>query len=255
MECAPDTLDAHALPSGETFFDELAERLLATCGATAGDLSAWRVLVPAMPMAVELRAALVRASATPLLLPRFDTLRNWVLASRIGEVPTPLPESERLVLLHEALRDKAWFDEAALWGIASEMAGLFDELTAAAVQLPADETELAVQLQQAYALRASVPLAFEARVVHELWKALAATGVPDAAAVYRLRLSRLARLAASCEEAQPLVVLLDAAPEESLDPAERDFLRRYGATHATHVFYPTPRESCATPLMTALDAA
>lgn len=255
MECGPGALDAHALTPGETFFDELAERLLTTCGAAAGDLSAWSVLVPAMPMAVELRAALVRASTAPLLLPRFDTLKNWVLAAPVVDIPTPLPASERLVLLHEALRDKAWFDEAALWGIASEMAGLFDELTAAAVQLPADEAELTAQLQQAYALRASVPLAFEARVVHELWKALTATGVPDEAAVYRLRLSRLARLAASCEEAQPLVVLLDAAPEESLDPAERDFLCRYGATHATQVFYPTPRESCATPLMTALDAA
>ena len=54
MECGPGALDAHALTPGETFFDELAERLLTTCGAAAGDLSAWSVLVPAMPMAVSL---------------------------------------------------------------------------------------------------------------------------------------------------------------------------------------------------------
>lgn len=257
MEIARGELEALALPPGEAFFDELAGRLLACCAPEegAGDLSAWRVLVPALPMAVELRAALVRTSRKPLLLPRFDTLRNWVLIAPLDEIPDPLPESERLILLHEALRDKGWFDETALWGIASEMAGLFDELTAAAVQLPDDEAELAGQLQRAYALRASAPLAFEARVVHELWKALAAAGTPDAAAVYRLRLAGLARQVERQEAPQPLLVLLDAAPDESLDPAERDFLHRYATAQFVRVFYPAPRESCVTPLMATLDAA
>ena len=257
MEIACGEFEAIALPPGEAFFDELAERLLACCAPEvgAGDLSVWRVLVPALPMAIELRAALVRASRKPLLLPRFDTLRNWVLASRLDEIPAPLPESERLILLHEALRDKGWFDETALWGIASEMAGLFDELTAAAVQLPEGEAELAEQLQRAYALRASAPLAFEARVVHESWRALAAAGMPDAASVYRLRLAGLARQVKGQGTPQPLLVLLDAAPDESLDLAERDFLRRYGTTQPLHVFFPAPREVCITPLMTTLDAA
>ena len=255
MEIARSELQAIALPPGETFFDELAERLLDVCVPGAGDLSAWQVLVPAMPMAVELRTALVRGSRNPLLLPRFDTLKHWVLTSQVGEIPDPLPESERLVLLHEALRDKGWFDETALWGIASEMAGLFDELTAAAVQLPDGEAELAGQLQRAYALRVSVPLAFEARVVHELWKALAAAGTPDAAAVYRLRLAALSRQAERREAPQPLLVLLDAAPGESLDPAERDFLCRYGVNQPLYVFYPAPRESCLMPLLATLNAA
>lgn len=256
-EIAGGEFEAVALPPGEAFFDELAVRLLEGGRAEqgTGDFSAWQVLVPALPMAIELRAALVRASRKPLLLPRFDTLRNWVLTSSLDEMPDPLPESERLILLHEALRDKGWFDEAALWGIAAEMAALFDELTAAAVQLPESEAELAGQLQRAYASRASAPLAFEARVVHELWKALSAAGTPDAAAVYRLRLAGLARHAEQQTTPQPLLVLLDAAPAESLDPAERDFLRRYGATQPLHVFFPAPRESRIIPLLATLDAA
>ena len=257
MEIAAGKLSAQALPPGEGFFDALAIRLLECCPPQegSGDLSAVRVLVPALPMAVEWRSALLRAASRPLLLPSFDTLKNWVLSASIERMPVPLPDSARRVLLHEALRHKGWFDEAALWGIASEMAGLFDELTAAAVSLPGDERALAEQLQHAYSLRASAPLAFEAHVVHELWRALALSGTPDAAAVYRLRLAALANQAADARVVQPLLVLLDAAPEEALDPGEYDFLRCYGETQPLHVFYPAPRETRATPLMATLDAA
>ena len=250
---AADVLNAQALPPGEAFFDELAARVLAC--RPGSDLSALCVLVPALPMAAELRAALVRAAPGPMLLPRCDTLRNWVNGTPLDGIPDPLPESERRVLLHEALRQRGWFDETALWGISAEMAGLFDELTAAAVQLPDDAAGLAEQLQRAYALRASAPLAFEARVVHELWRALGAAGAPDAAAVYRLRLAELARRAALAEAPAPLLVLLDAAPDEALDPAERDFLCRYGAAQPLQVFYPAPREACPTPLLATLAAA
>ncbi|WP_305074954.1 PD-(D/E)XK nuclease family protein [Propionivibrio sp.] len=260
MEHAPAELTACALPPGEAFYEAAARLLLdgAAPWARDGDLSALRVLVPALPMAVELRAALVRmaaVSSSPLLLPRFDTLKNWVNAAPLAGIPEPLPVSQRLVLLYEALRGKGWFDEAALWGIAAEMAALFDELTAAAVALPAGDGELADQLQEAYALRNSSPLAFEARVVHELWRALAAAGAPDTAAVYRLRLAELARQAAEAESPQPLFVLLDAAPGESLDAAEREFLRRYAGAQPLQIIHPAPRETCSTPLLATLDAA
>ncbi len=257
MEIAAGKLSAHALPPGETFFDALAARLLECCPPRegSGDLSALRVLVPALPMAVELRSALLGAESRPLLLPCFDTLKNWVLSAPLEGIPEPLPDSARRVLLYEALRDKGWFDEAALWGIAAEMARLFDELTGAAVSLPDDENTLIEQLQQAYALRASAPLAFEARVVHELWRALALSGTLDAAAVYRMRLAALLKHVTDAGVAQPLLVLLDAPPEEALDPAEYDFLRRYGETQPLHVFYPAPRETGVTPLMATLDAA
>jgi len=252
-----DELTATALPAGEGFLDALAVALLDRCASdvATGDLSSVRILVPALPIAAELRSALLCAAPKALLLPRFDTLTNWVQTASLVGIPEPLEESERLVLLHEALRERGWFDEAALWGIASEMAGLFDELTSASVQLPEDKAALTEQLQHAYVLRASEPLAFEARVVHELWRALAAAGQPDAAAVYRLRLAALAQhIEEGCAGPQPLVVLLDAAPDESLDPAEREFLRRYGQTNVLHVFHPAPRECGATPLMVALDA-
>ena len=245
------------LPAGEDFLDALAHVLLERCPdqVRVGDLSSVLVLVPALPIAVELRSAILWAAPRPLLLPRFDTLTHWVQTATLPGVPEQLPESERLVLLHEALRARGWFDEAALWGIASEMASLFDELTAAAVSMPADEAALADQLHRAYALRASAPLAFEARVVHELWRALAAVGQPDAAAAYRLRLAAQARQVEDSGESCPLLVLLDAAPNEALDPAERDFLLRYGAVQPVSVFHPAPRCEATSPLMDALSAA
>jgi ATP-dependent helicase/nuclease subunit B len=242
-------LNAQSLPPGESFFDELALRVFAC--RPGSDLSDMLILVPALPVAAELRAALVRAARGPLLLPRCDTLRNWVA----GGIPAPLSESERRVLLHDALRQRRWFDEPALWGIAAEMAGLFDELTRAAVRLPDDEADFVRELQRAHALRASAPLAFEARVVHELWRALSTAGVPDARTVYHLRLSELARRAAQTPASLPLLVLLDAAPDEALPPAERDFFCRYGAAQPLWMFYPEPREACATPLSATLAAA
>jgi ATP-dependent helicase/nuclease subunit B len=244
------------LPAGEGFLDAVAAAMLERFGelADAGDLSSLLVLAPALPIAAELRLALVRVAARPLLLPAFDTLTHWAqnapVSAQFPDFAAPLADSERLVLLHEALRERQWFDEGALWGIASEMAGLFDELTAAAVHLPDDEASLTAQLERAYAMRASTPLAFEARVVHELWRALSAAGRPDAAGIYRLRLARLAELAE-----RPLLVLLDAAPDESLDPAERDFLARYAERQPVAVFYPAPRVAGSTPLMATLAAA
>ena len=258
MQQTADALISTPLPAGEGFLDALANAMLECCSGdvATGDLSSIRILVPALPLAAELRSALLRAVPRPLLLPRFDTLTNWVQAASLDDIPETLSESERLVLLHEALRERGWFDESALWGIASEMAGLFDELTLAAVQLPENEAGLAVQLQRAYALRASEPLAFEARVVHELWRALVTVGLPDAASAYQLRLAALARrVEAGGYGTQPLLVLLDAAPEESLDPAEREFLQRYGQAQVLHVFHPAPREAGLTPLMATLDAA
>jgi ATP-dependent helicase/nuclease subunit B len=241
-------LNAHALPPGEAFFDALALRALALWPAP--DLSNLCILTPSLPLAAEVRAAFARVSSGPLLLPCCDTLRHWADSVPLPGIPSPMPESERRVLLYDALRRKDWFDETALWGIANEMARLFDELTAAALTLPDDEAALAAQLQRAYAAQASQPLAFEARVVCELWRALSSAGAPDAQAVYRLRLSEIARRAA-----QPLLVLLDAPPDEALAPAERDFLRRYATAQPLHVFYPQPRETCASPLAATLAAA
>ena len=243
-------LTAHALTPGEGFLEAAAARLLSAAAADLPDLSQHLVLVSSLPLAAELRTVLARVAGRPLLLPRFDTLRRWTMAAPLPDVPVPFPESERLVLLHSVLAARGWFDERSLWGIAAELATLSDELSAASVRLPEDEATLIQQLEQAYALRASVPLAFEARVVHEMWRALAASGRPDAPSVYRLRLARLARAAE-----RPLCVLLDGPAEERLTPAERDFVARYGERQPVLLCSPAPRSAAATPLAMMLDAA
>lgn len=258
MQQSVERLTSTALPAGEGFLDAVAIAMLGCCGELieSGDLSPVLILAPSLPIASELRTAMLRAAPRPLLLPRFDTLPHWVKTTPVVAISEPLPDSERVVLLHEALRDRGWFDEAALWGIASEMAGLFDELTTAAIALPDDEGELAEQLQRAYSLRVSVPLAFEARVVHELWCALAAVGQPDSAAAYRLRLAALIKQVGQADAPRcRLLVLLDAAPDESLDPAERDFFSRYGYANPVSMFHPAPRFACTSPLMATLAAA
>ena len=250
-----------AFAAGEDFLDVVATALLARWvdAVAHGDLSSMVVLVPTLPVAGELRAALLRAVPRPLLLPRFDTLPRWVAAQpAAAAIAEPLPESQRLVLLHQALRQRRWFDDAALWAIAAEMAALFDELSAVASgALPADEAALRAELEQAYALRASTPLAFEARVVHELWRALSASGQLDAPAVYRLRLAAAAHAAADhAGAAHRLAVLLDDTPEAALETAEIEFLRAYAKHQPLAVFYPAARATAATsPLLQTLAAS
>ena len=252
-----------SLPAGEDFLDRLALTILAqhADAVRAGDLSAVLILVPALPIAAELRAALLRVAPTPMLLPRFDTLPHWVESMPLTGIAERTPDAERLVLLYEALRERRWFDEAALWGVAAEMGVLFDELTTASVTMPIDESALLAQLQAAYALRDSEPLAFEARVVHALWGALVAAGHVDRAADYARRMAALTALTTISGPADaapligPLIVLLDAPPAESLDPAEQAFLVRYGQDHALAVFHPEPRGIASSSLLETLAAA
>ena len=240
----------HALTPGEGTLDAAAATLLASAANELPDLSQHLVLVSSLPLAAELRTVLARVAGRPLLLPQFNTLRRWALAANFPDIPAPLPESERLVLLHSALAARGWFDERALWGIAAELAGLSDELSAAAVRLPDDLAMLEAQLEQAYALRGSAPLAFEARIVHEMWRALATTGRPDAPSVYRLRLARLAEQAE-----RPLFVLLDGPAEERLTPAEQGFIDRYGERCPVVVCAPGRRSEGDSALAQALAAA
>ena len=235
----------HDLPAGEDFLDRLAECLLGCLSDESenryGD-PAPLILVPSLPLAGELRVALARAAGRPMLLPRFDTLGNWVASISLPGTDRVLASSQRLVLLHEALRGHGWFEETALWGMASEMAALFDELTDSAVAVAGDESLLVEQLQKSYDLKNPAPLAFEARVVHDLWRALAATGQPDEAEAYRLRLGELLRRVPSQTNEFPrLLVLLESLPEESLDHAGRQFFRLYAQSRPVDLFYPAPR--------------
>lgn len=71
-----------------------------------GNLSSMPILVPAFPIAAELRNAIRRVAPPPLLLPRFDTLRHWVHSATDATMQKPRADSERLVLLQEALRQR-----------------------------------------------------------------------------------------------------------------------------------------------------
>ncbi|MDR2506961.1 MAG: PD-(D/E)XK nuclease family protein [Candidatus Accumulibacter sp.] len=246
---------AFALVADEKFFDRLAGLLFETYPAkiAEADLSDILVLTPALPIGAEFRSVLARAAPAPLLLPRFDTLKNWAFRKPFHKLPAPCPASERLVLLYEALRARNWLNEAARWGIASEMSALFEELSARAIRLPEGKNAFIGQLEKAYALKALSPLEFEATLIHELWSVLNKSGIFDKTTVYHMRLAEIARSAEHTP--QPLFVLLDAAPEEALNPVERDFLRRYGEFQPLHLFYPALREARATPLMRTLEAA
>lgn len=251
----PALLSVCALPANAGFIDAVADAFLGRIGA-ASDLSGQLILVSSLPLAAELRSSIAQRAGRPLLLPVIDTLRRWASAVALPEgsgipvIPLPLPESERLVLLHEALRARDWFEEGSLWGIAAELAALSDELSEANVGLPESEAQLIAQLESAYRLRALRPLAFEARVVHDMWHVLAACGRPDAPSAYRMRLARL-----SAEASRPLTLVLDAPPEERLNPAEREFLERYAQRQPVLVCQPQLREAGPDALARTLVAA
>lgn len=242
-----------ALDGGEDFLAAVSRAVLDFIGG-GPDLSRLRLVVPGLPLASQLRRELGRTwglrapTGVPLLLPPCDTLARW--AAGVALTPAPLPPAERLVLLRDALAERGWFEAGSLWGISEEMAGLFDELTTHGVTLPQDEGDFLAQLEGAYALRASQPLAFEVRVVHELWRALAGLGRPDAPAAHALRLATLAK-----QGTVPLVAVLDGPPAD-LIPAERAFYRAYGERQPVLLLYPRPRDlSPAQPPLARLLAA
>lgn len=163
------------------------------------------------------RALHAAAGRQTLILPKIATLRDLAASAMSGLAP--LPDAARLAALYAALRDRTWFPEQELWGIAGELATLIDELTRCRIALPRDLAGFTRQLEAAYRTRGEA-LNFEARIVHELWHAMAAHGgdQPDAETHYQLQLARLAREAES-----PLYAL--ALPQ--LAPAETAFLDEY----------------------------
>lgn len=197
---------------------EAAAAIVAEQRACLPDLRGIVVLVPhrhaVNPFERELHAA---AGRQTLILPRIVTLRDF--AASVMSEHAPLPETARLAGLYTALREKNWFPERELWGIAGELAALIDELTRCRIALPRDVADFTRQLEAAYRTRGEA-LNFEARIVHELWRALAANGndQPDAETHYQLQLARIA-----CEAGSPLYAL--ALPQ--LAPAERAFLQEY----------------------------
>jgi ATP-dependent helicase/nuclease subunit B len=89
--------------------------------------------------------------------------------------------------------------------------GLMDDLTRHHVALPKSADEFSEQLAKAYQARSGQSMQFEARVVHELWYAMAAGGERDGVRAYQQQLALLAQRVDT-----PLYVLLTSdmsAPE------------------------------------------
>jgi hypothetical protein len=110
------------------FFDQVASAILAQHAHELPDLRRVVVLLPNYHVAVPLAQHLARVSGLPaLLLPQMVTLNDWAQSVPLAQAITP--DSCRATTLYQALRSGSWFPDADLWGIATELLGLIDELT------------------------------------------------------------------------------------------------------------------------------
>ena len=206
------------LTAAAVFFDQVAAGILQRHAHELPDLRHLVILLPNYHVAVPLAQHLARAAGLPaLLLPQMVTLNDWAKSVPLAQTITP--DTCRATTLYRALRERDWFPGADLWGIASELLGLLDELTQHHVPLPQSEEDFLVQLEHAYQAKRNAAMQFEARVVHELWYAMSASGELDAARAYQQRLAQLALQAEA-----PLTVLLAS----DLSRLEMQFLQAYG---------------------------
>ena len=195
--------------------NQVARKMLSCHAQDLPDLRGIIVLLPNYHVAQPLARALIAQAAVPaLLLPSMLTLSDW--ASTI-ELTTPVEsDTQRIALLYQMLRDNQWFENADLWSLSRELLLLMDELTRHHVSLPDSAEAFTVQLVAAYSARNGQSLQFEARVVHELWYAMA-TDSQDGVRAYQQRLAQLAS-----QINQPLYVLQTS----KLSAPETQFLQR-----------------------------
>lgn len=174
------------------------------------------VLLPNYHVAQQLAQALSSLARHPvLLLPQMVTLSDW--AQSIPLSSPVQPDTQRIAVLYQALRERRWFTDADLWSLSRELLALTDELTRHSVTLPETVAEFAGQLAKAYRARSGQAMQFEARVVHELWFAMASGNEMDGVRSYQLRLAQLALkvnmplyVLQTCEPAAPDARFLDA---------------------------------------------
>jgi ATP-dependent helicase/nuclease subunit B len=204
-------------------YDILAGRILDDHAPP--DLRHVIVLLPNYHVAQPLAQRLAALAGRSVLLPQLTTFTDWVQG--VPLVQSPVPDSARLAALYQALRRQGWFEQADRWALAGELLELMDELTREHLALPQDEAEFLAQLEQAYQARSNRALQFEARVVHELWRAMSGSGGLDAVAAYQQRLALLAAQASA-----PLYVLITS----DLATPERRFLEAYAERAPVRVF-------------------
>ncbi|MBZ0105263.1 MAG: PD-(D/E)XK nuclease family protein [Sulfuricella denitrificans] len=224
-------LDVHAV-APDRLLEIAAREIIALERSRLPNLSGLTLLLPSLHAAGDFgRALRAAAGVETLLLPRFTTLRDMAEQADPGLARIPL--SRRQAVIYQALRARAYFRQGDLWHVSAELLRLFDEITLWQVRLPASGEEFLQQLETAYQAQRDSPMQFEARLVHELWHAMAASGEPDDAARYQMQLSRLAG-----EAAGPLYL----AGLKALMPVEQTFLERHAQTHAVHCFVSDGRQ-------------
>ncbi len=221
------------------FFEQVAAQILQQHADALPDLRKLVIILPNYHVAVPLAQHLARVAGLPaLLLPKMVTINDWAESVPLDQAITP--DSCRATTLYQALREREWFPGADMWGIASELLGLLDELTKHHVPLPQSEEDFLQQLEHAYQARRNAAMQFEARVVHELWYAMSASGELDAARAYQQRLALLAQQAT-----RPLIVLLTS----DLSRLEMRFLQAYGENAPVNIVdlrvLAAQQESCA----------
>ncbi len=192
------------------FLDRIARHILSCHAQDLPDLRGATILLPNYHVAQPLAQALSAAANLPaLLLPQMIALNDWAQSIPLA---TPIqPDTQRITALYQALRERRWFADADLWSLSRELLGLMDDLTRHHVALPESADEFSRQLAEAYQARSGQAMQFEARVVHELWYAMAAGGELDGVRAYQQRLALLAQRVVT-----PLYVLLASdmsAPE------------------------------------------
>lgn len=201
-----------------SFFHRVAQRILTLHAQDVPDLRAATILLPNYHAAQPLVKAMGEVAGCALLLPQMVTLTDWAQSVQL-ESPIQ-PDTRRIAVLYQALREREWFGDADLWSLSRELLALMDELTRHHVALPESETEFAEQLVSAYRARSGQALQFEAKVVHELWFAMTSGEALDAVSAYQQRLARLVSsvegplyVLQTCELAAPERRFLDACRE------------------------------------------
>ncbi len=216
-------------------------------GPPGQDLSAITILLPSRLAAGGFVRALAAVAGQRVLpLPGLTTLADW--AASIPCCRSLWTDSARELALVAQLRGRGWFDDSDLWSVAAELRQLADELTRHRAVLPATLAEFTSRLEFAYRRQAGAPMAMEARLVHETWRALVEDcgGAIDAVARYHLRLGMLAE-----NPVAPLV----AVGLEGLSPAESEFLAAYAERQPVLVIAAGVPETGAEPMLRVLDAA
>lgn len=185
------------------------------------------VLLPNLYAAPTLQRELHKAAgAVALLLPTITTLELWAKNTALSK--SIVPESRRLALIHSALRKTRWFADMDLWRVAADILLLVNDCARHGVSLPQDIDDFQRVIRQALRASGNHAVQFEARLVHEIWRALQRVDANEVDG-QGAHVMRLAALAQSAAKRLYAVGLID------LSQAEQDFLQRYAQQQAVCV--------------------